>query len=434
MLINRDDIIRYQGNIEIPQIGQTVITGFGEIAMSKETGVVFIAQFIDGTKLDKFIVGAFNPTGVLDQIKTFADKTEKDFFEAVKYFEELIKSRQPEEEKSPPSVGKFYFFKKSIGKDAYVSIGDTDIIIEASDIQTVFSPPKTKPLGRLNLKDTTNPGYEPIRAKFALKYLNQECEEMAKANNWNLSDFGIYDMTPYEFGDENQGEPQPEDVNSINPNDIEDEDLEKKPEEKKPQEKKPKEKDGKPEDEGKPEDDESPEDEGEPGDDEGEPGDDEGEPGDDKKKKRKKGKPNEEGEPTDEPGEPTDEPGEPTDDEGEPTDDEGEPTDEDGKPTDDEREPGDDENESKNKRDNENKHNKHKLDVDTDNLKSSLEKFFEIKDLKRSFRNQKNLIMALNNYNEKEKDSLIRDLKLPTTMKKEEFINLIQQETKQIFN
>ena len=242
MLINRDDIIRYQGNIEIPQIGQTIITGFGEIAMSKETGVVFIAQFIDGTKLDKFIVGAFNPTGVLDQIKTFGDKTEKDFFEAVKYFEELIKERQPEEEKSPPSVGKFYFFKKSIGKDAYVSIGSQEIIIDAVDIPTVFSPPKTKPLGRLNLKDSDNPKYEPIKAKFALKYLKDECEEMAKTNNWDLKDFGIYDMTPYEFGDENEGEPPPDDVNEINPNDIEDEDLHKTPpeEKKKPKTKLPK--------------------------------------------------------------------------------------------------------------------------------------------------------------------------------------------------
>lgn len=245
MLIGTDDIIRYKGNIEIQQLGGATITGYGEIAMSKETGVVFIAQFIENT-LDKFIVGAFNSSGQLEDKRDYADKTEKDFFEAVKYFEELIKSRQPEKEQAPPSVGQFYFFKKAIGKDAYVAIeGMEDIIIDAADIPTVFSPPKTKPLGRLNLKDSTNPKYDPIKAKYALKYLDDKCQELATANNWNLSDFAVYDMTPYEIGDENQGEPQPDEVNEVNPNDIEDEDLHKQPPHKKPEDKEPKDKEPK---------------------------------------------------------------------------------------------------------------------------------------------------------------------------------------------
>lgn len=245
MLIGTEDIVRYKGNINIQQLGGGTITGYGEIAMSKETGVVFIAQFIENT-LDKFIVGAFNSNGELEEKRDYADKTEKDFFEAVKYFEELIKNRQPEQESAPPAVGKFYFFKKAIGKDAYVAIeGMEDIIIDAADIPTVFSPPKTKPLGRLNLKDSTNPKYNPIKAKFALKYLDDKCQELATANNWNLSDFAVYDMTPYEIGDENEGEPPPDDVNPVNPNDIEDEDLHKQPPEKKPDDKEPK-KDKKP--------------------------------------------------------------------------------------------------------------------------------------------------------------------------------------------
>ena len=240
MLIGTNDIVRYSGDLEIPQLGGDIIKGYGEIAMSKETGVVFIAQFI-GNVLDKFTVGAFNQQGLLEKKRDYPDKTEKDFFQAVSYFEELIKERQPEEEETPPSVGKFYFFKKSIGKDAYVAIeGMADIIIDAVDIATVFSPPKTKPLGRLNLKDSTNPKYDPIKAKFALKYLSDECKEMATANNWDISDFAIYNMTPYEIGDENEGEPPPDNVNPVNPKDIEDEDLHKQPPEEKPKNKKPK--------------------------------------------------------------------------------------------------------------------------------------------------------------------------------------------------
>jgi hypothetical protein len=235
MLLAADDIVRYQGNIEITQLGGEVITGYGEISMSKDTGVVFIAQYVNND-LDKFTVGAFNAQGLLEEKRDYTEKTEKDFFNAVNYFEELIKSRQPEEESAPPSIGKFYFFKKSIGRDAYVSIqGMEDIIIDEADIPTVFSPPSTKPLGRLNLKDSTNPKYDPIKAKFALKYLEEEATEMAAANNWNLSDFAIYNMTPYEIGDENEGQPPPDEVNPINPNDIEDEDLQKKPEDEEPE-------------------------------------------------------------------------------------------------------------------------------------------------------------------------------------------------------
>jgi hypothetical protein len=245
MLIGTEDIVRYKGNINIQQLGGESINGYAEIAMSKETGVVFIAQFVNNT-LDKFTVGAFNTQGILEEKRDYAERTERDFFAAVKYFEELVKNRQPEQEQAPPSVGKFYFFKKAIGKDAYVAIeGMQDIIIDAADIPTVFSPPKTKPLGRLNLKDATNPKYDPIKAKFALKYLEDEAKEMATANNWNLSDFAVYDMTPYEIGDENEGEPSPDDVNPVNPNDIEDEDFHKKPPHKKPDDKEPK-KDKKP--------------------------------------------------------------------------------------------------------------------------------------------------------------------------------------------
>ena len=46
MLIGTNDIVRYSGDLEIPQLGGDIIKGYGEIAMSKETGVVFIAQFI----------------------------------------------------------------------------------------------------------------------------------------------------------------------------------------------------------------------------------------------------------------------------------------------------------------------------------------------------------------------------------------------------
>ena len=418
MLLGTDDIIRYQGNIEITQLGGEVITGYGEISMSKDTGVVFIAQYVNND-LDKFTVGAFNDQGLLEEKRDYTEKTEKDFFNAVNYFEELIKSRQPEEEETPPSVGKFYFFKKSIGRNAYVSIqGMEDIIIDEADIPTVFSPPKTKPLGRLNLKDSTNPTYEPIKAKYALKYLRDEAKEMADANNWNLSDFAVYDMTPYEIGDENEGEAPPDNVNPLNPNDIENEDLEKKPKEKK--EKKEK---NEPRDKGEPGDDE-----GEPSDEDGEPGDDKGEPGDDEGDKERqnenqKAKPNKDGEPED--GEPQDsEPG----DEGEPGDDEGEPTDEQ-EPQDDE---GDKSGDVGNMEDNDS--GKTMPQVNPKDLKEALQNFSNTDDLKKTYRKQKNLITALSSYDNKELGKLLEDLKLPANTNKQQFINLVEKETKTIFN
>lgn len=432
MLIGTNDIIRYSGDLEIPQLGGDIIKGYGEIAMSKETGVVFIAQFI-GSELDKFTVGAFNKQGLLAEKKDYPDKTEKDFFQAVKYFEELIKERQPEEEETPPSVGKFYFFKKSIGKDAYVAIeGMADIIIDAVDIAKVFSPPKTKPLGRLNLKDSTNPKYDPIKAKFALKYLSDECKEMATANNWDISDFAIYNMTPYEVGDENQGEPPPENVNPVNPNDIEDEDLEKKPKEKKEKKDKQDKNDKNKKDEPKDED-------GEPGDEDGEPKDKDGEPGE------------KDGEPSDKDGEPTDKDGKPTDKDGEPSDKDGQPSDKDAEPTDKDSEPGDDDGEPEendkevkdreidideiqsklNKQENDKK--KNKIQIEPKDLKDGLELFTNTSDLKRSFRKQKNLINTLLSYSDNELDKLLKELKLPN-MNKQEFINLMEKETKIIFN
>ena len=64
MLLGADDIVRYQGNIEITQLGGEIIKGYGEISMSKDTGVVFISQYINND-LDKFTLGAFNEQWLL---------------------------------------------------------------------------------------------------------------------------------------------------------------------------------------------------------------------------------------------------------------------------------------------------------------------------------------------------------------------------------
>lgn len=72
--------------------------------------------------------------------------------------------------------------------------------------------------------------------------------------------------------------------------------------------------------------------------------------------------------------------------------------------------------------------------VNPKDLKEALEVFTNSRDLKRSFRKQRNLLDTLSTYTEKELNKLLSDLKLPPNMNKQQFINLVEKETKTIFN
>ena len=231
MIIKSSDIVRRQGTILIPTLGSVTITGFGKVSMHEPTGVVFIEQFVDGN-FDKFIVGAFSAQSIITEEKEFTENTEQNFFNAVKYFEELIQKLSPPEPQELPSVGKFYFFKESLNVDCYVEIpGMPRITIQRMDVPLVFTPPQTKLYGRLNMTDIPKPEYEAISSKFALKYNENDSKEVEgyQQGLFTLSDFAVYDMTPYQNSETPQGESEdtPEDINDeqLSPDDIEGEDM-----------------------------------------------------------------------------------------------------------------------------------------------------------------------------------------------------------------
>lgn len=400
MLIDKDNLVRYKGNVQIPLIGGETVSGYAEIAMAKKEGVVFISYFKKDSginKLDKFIVGAMNENGELIEKKEFTEQTEKVFFDAVKHFEDLIEQRQPPQEKSEPSVGKFYFFKKVLNKDSYVEIpGVQNIIIESKDITSVFSPPQSKPYGRLNLLDIQNDNYLPIRGKYALKYLEKETKDYAQQNNISDNDFAIYDMIPYEINESEEPESQQkqdEDINQINISDIEDEKL--KPKKQKEDNKSEKEKNKK--DTGKDDDDDGEDeddngggggggkDDDKEGEDEDEDGDKEVDDGD--KKRNKKDQKKRKGKPSDD--------------------------------YDDEDSEDDD-----GYKDEDNKGGK--------NLQDDLKTFFQTNDLKKSFKKQNTMVSLIKTYDldELKTSNLGKYIK---TNDLNDFINEVKEQTKNNF-
>jgi hypothetical protein len=234
MIIKPEDIARYRGNVEVARLGVGTVQGFNDVTMFKPAGVVLIAQYTE--TFDRFIVGALNELGVLEEKREFAEKTEEDFFKATAYFEELIQSRMPQQKQdNPPPLMKFYFYKPSLGKDCVVIIeGLPPINILSTDVLNVFSPPRTKPLGRLNMLDdsvTGNSDYDIIRGKFALAYNLLDTDEEATKLGVDKNDMAIYDMTPYSDGTNTQHTDEPPEVgdDKIDPRDIEDEHLTHEP-------------------------------------------------------------------------------------------------------------------------------------------------------------------------------------------------------------
>jgi hypothetical protein len=406
MIIKASDILRRQGTLLIPTLGGITISGFGKVSMHEPTGVVFIEQIVDNN-FNKFIVGVFSEQSIILEEREFVENTEQNFFDAVKYFEELIQKMSPPEQQELPSLGKFYFFKESLRKDCYVEIpGMPRVTIQRMDIPAVFTPPQTKPYGRLNMTDIPKPEYEAISSKFALRYNEEATKDDTdyQAGFYNLSDFAVYDMTPYDNKESEPGDESPEDVNDnkLTPDDIEGEDMNDKQNKEEQEQERQQEKNQR-------------KDKGEKQDESEDEGGDEGERKDEQQ--------------FDEEGEPTDEEREPTDEEGEPTDEEGEPTDEE----------SDRVVLQRGEREGEFELTDEKVvtpsHVTPSQIIPLLENTFDAKQgLKDKFRKQSFLLSSLNSYSQQELKTLFYDrLNIPENYPKADFIKLVSDNTQSIF-
>ena len=426
MIILTSDIRRDEGVIKLPQLGGGVLEGYAKISMHKPTGVIFMQITKNGT-FDSFVVGLFSKQSLIEESEEYKDNNQQSFFEAVKYFESLIEKLTPEKQQSPPSVGKFYFYKEKLTKDCKVNIFGNEIIIQRMDIPIVFSPPKTKPFGRLNMTAVDKPEYMIISSKFALKYNEKETKEDEdyKIGMYDLSDFAVYDMTPYQNAEnapnegENEGTPEELNDKSIDPNDIENEDMNDKENKQKDKKKDKKDKDKK--------DDKKQDKENE----EEKDGDDEKQVSEKKQPQEKNTKDKKE-ESTDEDEEESDKKEESTDEDEEESDKKGEPTDE------------EDEEESDRKASVSEQPKDVKLDIITtedigdkvsqQNLISGLEKLYTAKQgLKDMFKKQSYLLLSIDSMNQNELNIIYKNLNIPQNYSKSEFIKLVTDKTQTIF-
>lgn len=458
MIIKSEDILRHEGEIKILELGGAITIGFAKVSMHQPTGVVFTEQRKNDV-FDRFIVGVISDASNIDEKREYPEKSEESFFKAVAYFEELIQKRMPPEDESQPSVGKFYFYKKSVNAKSKVIIDGMPepIIIDEFDIPLIFTPPQKKPYGRLDVTKIDKVEYQPISSKYALKYNKQASEEQAKLYQKDLSDVAVYDMTPYSNSEKQpgeEGEENPEEVNEkdLSLNDIEGEDLDDnknkekdKKDKKDNQSKKDSKEKGedKSEDEGKQEeggDEDSEqkrseqkgsEQKGEKGEDAGEEGQEEGgeengeEQNSEQERSEQKRSEQERSERKDEKSEQIDEE---TDEEiGEETDEE---TDKKGKVK------------SSSEKNAEEEEIEEEIKVDPaknvspSDLIKGLEKMFKAdKGLVEKFKTQRTLTTLLQGYNKEElNEEIYKKVGLPNTYSKMEFIELVKQKTNNLFN
>jgi flagellar biosynthesis GTPase FlhF len=197
-----------------------------EIKLHKPTGVFFTSNINEANgDFLYFKVAAINSKGEVVEPKTFDGITAKSFFEAVDYFEKLINDRIPQEDNKPPSIGKFFFIKEMDSIVKLTMLSDQSIIIDRKDIDKVFSPPKKKPYGRLNMFAVNKEKYEPIKGKFALKYNDDETKLFLDQMSFEQGKAFVYDMTPYSTDEQDQ-QSDPSEVNDdrLTLDQIEDED------------------------------------------------------------------------------------------------------------------------------------------------------------------------------------------------------------------
>jgi hypothetical protein len=173
-------------------------------------------------------VAQLNYKGEIIDKKTFDGKTQKSFFEAVDYFEQLIDKRQPQPEQEDPSIGIFIYFKSKVNnilkdeKGRVIALGN-DVLIDYEDIAKVFTPPVKKKYGRLNMYAVENPKYDVIKGKFALKFDEQLTKQYNENSQRYLKtkafpeleeELFVYKMTPYETSESGEENADPEEVNN----------------------------------------------------------------------------------------------------------------------------------------------------------------------------------------------------------------------------
>ena len=266
MIFNREDIEFYT------QLSDDQGTIY--YRLHKPSGVFFKENLSQGEH-DYFGVAALTKDGKITDAKLFYKKTQQEFFEAVKYFESLISKRTPPAKQNPPSMG-IFVFSKGDQLASFIKISDLVVEMSNEDVYKAFTPPKTKPFGKLDITILDDPKYDPVKYKFACNYDEKLSKELAETSKVSPDELFVYQLTAYQT--QEGAESNPEDPASVsdqklNPGDIEGET---------PQDLK-----GNPDDSGQerqPGDDQY----GEPGQDQGgdpggEPGDDQGgEPGDDR--------------------------------------------------------------------------------------------------------------------------------------------------------
>ena len=198
---------------------------------------VFFEKIFDGDTFASFVVASYDSeSNEVKDKKEFSGITDKNFFEAVDYFEKLIEQKTPQEQQQKQddfeSFGKFVYYKNQ--KESFINMASSPIalFIPKSDVAKVFTPPQTKKYGRLDMTLLDDPKYDLVRSKFALKYNEEESIEACSNGGVDLSEIRIYDMIPYSNGTEEEGEETaPSDVNqnSLSQSEIEGEDPQQRP-------------------------------------------------------------------------------------------------------------------------------------------------------------------------------------------------------------
>ena len=270
MIFNREDIEFYT------QLSDDQGTIY--YRLHKPSGVFFKENLSQGEH-DYFGVAALTKDGKITDAKLFYKKTQQEFFEAVKYFESLISKRTPPAKQNPPSMG-IFVFSKGDQLASFIKISDLVVEMSNEDVYKAFTPPKTKPFGKLDITILDDPKYDPVKYKFACNYDEKLSKELAETSKVSPDELFVYQLTAYqtqEGAESNPEDPARGSDQKLNPGDIEGEtpqDLKGNPDDS-GQEQQP----GDDQD-GEPGQDQGGDPGGEPG---GEPGDDQGgEPGDDR--------------------------------------------------------------------------------------------------------------------------------------------------------
>ena len=195
--------------------------------LHKPSGVFFSMVLDQNKEFRFFSVGYIGKDSELQETKSFEGDTQPSFFDAVRYFEMLVAERTPPPKKDTPFVG--YFMYSKTGKCYITGITDKDIVLTKDEVAKVFSPPKSKPFGRLNMTVLDDPKFDVVSGKFALNFDEEKSDEISTKKD----KYFAYRMTPFETSDKDcsggncDNTAPPPDVNDddLNASDIEDEDL-----------------------------------------------------------------------------------------------------------------------------------------------------------------------------------------------------------------